>query len=263
VLKPKVTQVKRVEVGFRSGTEGVRGQTGTREIVSESLMLTGDENIIYINFTVFWVIKDAGKYLFAIRDADETVKDVAESAMREVIGRTPIASALAEGRQLVEQTTFTLIQEVLDFYGAGIQVTQVELQKVDPPAAVIDSFRDVQRARADQERLQNEAEAYRNDVIPRARGEAARLEQEAEAYKQEVLANAQGQTSRFLSVLEEYAQAKDVTRQRIYIETMEGVLRSMNKVIIDTKGGGQSVVPYLPLPELQKKTAPTAAGVAR
>lgn len=251
VLTPKVTRVNRVEIGFRAA-ETVRGGA-VRQIPEESLMLTGDENIVDINFTVFWVIRNAGEFLFNIRSPEQTVKAAAESAVRESIGQIPIALALAEGRREIEQNTLRLLQEVLDNYTAGILITQVQLQKVDPPGPVIDAFRDVQRARADQERLRNEAEAYRNDIIPRSRGEAERLVQEGEAYKQEVVARSEGDAQRFVSVYQAYRVAPDVTQQRIYLETMEDVLRNVNKVLIDKSGGGPGVVPYLPLPEIARR----------
>lgn len=249
---PKVTRVHETEVGFRSS--GEVGRAGViRQVPSEGLMLTGDENIIDINFVVFWLIKDAGLFLFKIQSPEQTVKDAAESSMREVIGKTEIAMALAEGRLDVEVQTQELLQSILDEYESGIQVTRVQLQKVDPPGAVIAAFRDVQAARADQERLRNEAEAYRNDIIPRARGESAQIVQEAEAYKQQIVAKAEGEAQRFLSVYTEYAQARDVTVRRIYLETMEEILSGMNKLIIDTQATGtQGVVPYLPLNELQR-----------
>lgn len=252
VITPKVTKVNRVEVGFRSNPDQ-RGTAGARNVPDESLMLTGDENIIDIQFAVFWVIKDAGQFLFNIRNPEDTVTAVAESAMREVIGKTEIAVALAEGRADIEQQTRNLVQKILDQYGAGVQITQVEMQKVDPPEAVIEAFRDVQRAKADEQRLINEAEGYKRDILPRARGDAERILQESEGYRQEVVAHAEGDAQRFLSIYEQYKQAKDVTRQRIYLETMEQVLSGMNKVIIDEKAeGARGVVPYLPLPELQR-----------
>ena len=176
--------------------------------------------------------------------------------MREVVGNTPIAAVLAEGRQQVEQGTQELLQGILDFYESGIVITELKLQKVDPPGAVIDAFRDVQRARADMERQRNEAESYSNDIIPRARGEAERMNQEAEAYKAEVVARSEGDAARFIAVYNEYSKAKDVTRNRIYLETMEEILAGMNKLIIDNKSGS-GVVPYLPLPELQKRSGGT------
>jgi membrane protease subunit HflK len=178
--------------------------------------------------------------------------------MREVIGRSPIQPILAEGRAKIEQDANVLLQRILDEYGAGVEITQLQLQKVDPPGPVVDAFRDVQRARADLERQRNEAEGYRNDVIPRARGEAERLIQEAEGYKQEVVARAEGDANRFLAVYRQYTLARDVTQQRIYLETMEEILRRTNKIIIDQAATGSSgVVPYLPLPELQRRQQQT------
>lgn len=244
---PKVTLVNRLEVGYRSGTDSRR--PGGGDILDESLMLTGDENIIDIDFTVLWVIKDAGNYLFKIRDPANTVKMAAESAMREVIGRTDIQPALTEARQDIEQQTKALLQTMLDEYQSGIEITQVQLQKVDPPAPVVDAFNDVQRARQDRERLRNEAEAYRNDIIPRARGEAEQLIQQASAYREQVVNLAQGDAQRFAQVLAAYSQAPEVTARRMYLETMQEVLGGTNKVIID-QNKGSGVVPFLPLNEL-------------
>ena len=172
--------------------------------------------------------------------------------MREVIAKSNIQPILTEGRSVIEQETETIIQQILDEYQSGIQVTQVQTQKADPPDQVIDAFRDVQAARADMERSKNEAEAYANDVIPRARGEAAKILQAAEAYQKEVVAKAEGEASRFLSIFNEYRKAKEVTQERMYLETMEKVLADIDKVIID-KDSGSGVVPYLPLPELKKE----------
>ncbi|MCH7555287.1 MAG: FtsH protease activity modulator HflK [Proteobacteria bacterium] len=254
VFKPKVTHVNRIEIGFRSGTEGNRGSSLQRQVPSESLMLTGDENIIDVNFVVLWVINDAGKYLFNIRDAAQSIRDVAESAMREVIGKTNADHARAEGRLEVEVKTRELLQKTLDEYGAGVLITQLQLQKVDPPEAVIDAFRDVQRARADRERAINDAQGYANSVIPQARGEAAHLLEEANAYKAEVVARSQGDAERFLAVYDAYKTGRAVTVKRIYLETMEEILKGMNKIIIDSKGASQGVLPYLPLGELQRST---------
>ena len=171
VLLPKVTKINRAEIGYRTLVDSNRGAF-TRPVPDESLMLTGDENIIDVKFTAFWRIRDAGQYLFNIQAPDRTVRDAAESAMREVIGKTRLQSALAEERFLLAQQTHELTQSILDYYGAGIEVTQIEPQDIGPPDAVIASFRDVQAARADQERAKNEAESYRNDIIPRARGAA-------------------------------------------------------------------------------------------
>ncbi len=253
VITPKVTRVNRVDVGFRSSGD-IGRNVPARDLPEESLMLTGDENIVDIDFAVFWLINDAGMFLFNIQQPEVTIKAVAESAMREIIGRTPIQLVLSEGRRDAEEEVHALTQQILDEYGAGVQVTEVRLQKVDPPGAVIDAFRDVQRSRADLERQRNEAEGYANDIIPRARGESAQVVQEAEAYKQETVAKAEGDAARFLSVYREYARAKEVTTRRIYLETMESVLKDMNKIIIDSRASGSGVVPYLALPEIQKRT---------
>ena len=267
---PQVTRVNREEVGFRSaGADFSRIQSSAavgdiRDVPAESLMLTGDQNIVDIDFAVLWVIKDAGQFLFNVENPAQTIKVAAESAMREVIGKNSIQRILTEGRGPIEVSTRTLLQQILDSYNAGIAINQITLAKVDPPSQVIDAFRDVQAARADRERLQNEAEAYRNDVVPRARGEAQRILQAAEGYKQEVVSNAQGEAARFTSVVDEYRQAKEVTMRRLYLETMEQVLRGTNKVIIDQKGGAPGVQPYLPLPELQRaRPVQPAQGAAR
>ncbi|MDB4119743.1 FtsH protease activity modulator HflK [Candidatus Pelagibacter sp.] len=253
VETPKVTKVNRIDIGFRSERDsGFSTGGGVADVPQESLMLTGDENIVNIDFSVFWVIKDAGKFLFEIQDPEGTVKAAAETAMREVIAKSDIQPILTEGRAKIEVETQEIIQSILDEYQSGIQVTQVQTQKADPPDQVIDAFRDVQAARADMERSKNEAEAYANDVIPRARGEAAKIMQAAEAYKQKVVAASEGEASRFLSIFNEYEKAKEVTQERMYLETMERVLADIDKVIIE-KGAGSGVVPYLPLPELGKK----------
>lgn len=251
-MTPKVTRVNQIQVGYRSAGELGRAQPA-RDVSEESLMLTGDENIIDIDFAMFWVIKDAGQYLFNIENPEETAKAAAESAMREVIGNKPIGDALAQNKQAIEDDVRELTQKILDSYEAGILIQQARLQKVDPPGAVIDAFRDVQRARADLERQRNEAESYANDILPRARGEAEEMLQQAEAYRQEVVARAEGDANRFLAVYKEFARARDVTTRRIYLETMEKVLGGINKIIID-KSSGSGVVPYLPLPELQKRS---------
>ena len=253
VLTPKVTKVNRMDIGFRSERDsGFTSGGGVADVPEESLMLTGDENIVNIDFSVFWVIKDAGNFLFRIQDPQGTVKAAAETAMREVIARSKIQPILTEGRSKIEIDTQQIIQDILDEYNSGIQITQVQTQKADPPDQVIDAFRDVQAARADMERSKNEAEAYANDVIPRARGEAQKILQAAEAYKKEVVAKAEGEASRFISIYNEYKNAKEVTQERMYLETMEKVLADIDKVIIE-KNAGSGVVPYLPLPELRKK----------
>ena len=253
VLKPKVTKVNRIEVGFRTSQSQFSQSTQARQVPEEALMLTGDENIVDLNFTVFWIIKDAKDFLFNIRNPEMTIKSVGESVMREKIGQTPIDPILSEGKSIVEEDAKNTLQEVLDYYNSGVLVTQVQLQKADPPELVIESYRDVQRAKTDEQRLKNEAEAYRNDIIPRARGEAEQMLQKAEGYKQEVVAKSKGEAERFISVYNSYKSSKDVTRQRIYLETLEQTLGNINKVIIDNDAQG-GIVPYLPLPEIKKRS---------
>ncbi len=246
-LTPAVTRINRTEVGYRAG--GIDPDTGRElaagDVPAESLMLTGDENIIDINLTVFWRIRDAGAYLFNTRHPDATVKSVAESVVREVIGRTPIQPALTEARARIEQDVTTDTQKILDQYGTGVEITQVQLQRVDPPAAVIDAFRDVQRATTEAEQMRNEAELYHNDIVPRARGDAARLVAEADGARQASIAEATGQAQRFLSVLTAYQAAKAVTLRRLYIETMQGILSRDQSLIVDDSLRG--LLPVLPL----------------
>jgi modulator of FtsH protease HflK len=247
-LTPQALRINRINIGF-----DMRGGTTMSDVPEESLMLTGDENIVDVDFSVFWKIKpdDVSDYLFNIQNPESTVKAVAESAMREVIGRTNIQGILTGARQTIETAVQELMQKTLDDYGAGIDVTQVQLQKVDPPAQVIDSFRDVQAARSDLERAQNEAQTYANRVVPEARGRASKILQDAQAYRSQTIADATGQASRFSQVYEQYKKAPDVTRQRMYLETMERILGGTNKTIIDTgPQTGPGVVPYLPLNNL-------------
>lgn len=253
VRLPKVTVANRIEIGFRGPTDSTRTRpTASQEVLDESLMLTGDENIVDIGFVVLWNIKDAAAYLFNIQDPEKTVKEVAESAMREVIGKSRVQDVLTEKRSEIEQAVQQLVQRTLDSYGAGINITQLQMQRAEAPAQVIDAFRDVAAAAIDQRRIENQAYAYSNKVIPEARGEVQRILQEAQAYKERVIAEADGEASRFLNVLEEYRKAPDLMRQRLYLETMERVLASTDKVIIDSNGG-QGVVPYLPLDQLQPR----------
>ena len=262
-LTPSVTRQNRMEIGYRSAEVPSARSGSSGQVPEEALMLTGDENIVDINFTVLWVVKDAKSYLFNIRNPEGTVKSAAESAMREIVGETPIAQALAEGRGKIETETQKLLQSILDSYGSGIEITLVQLQRVDPPNPVIESFRDVQRALADRERVRNEAEAYRNDILPRARGDAVKVRQDAEAYRAQVVAYAQGDADRFNSVYNAYKASEDVTAERLYLETMEDILKNATKVIIDKSAMGQSgVVPYLPLPSLAGAAPPAAAAPA-
>jgi modulator of FtsH protease HflK len=259
-LTPSVTRQNRMEIGYRSSEVPSARSGSSGQVPEEALMLTGDENIVDINFTVLWVVKDARSYLFNIRNPEGTVKSAAESAMREIVGETPIAQALAEGRGKIETDTQKLLQSILDSYGAGIEITLVQLQRVDPPAPVIESFRDVQRALADRARLRNEAESYRNDIVPKAHGAASQIEQDAEAYRAEIIARSQGDADRFIAVYNAYKASEDVTAERLYLETMEDILKNASKVIIDKSAMGQSgVVPYLPLPSLTGANPPLGA----
>jgi len=198
------------------------------------------------------VINNAENFLFNMQDPVGSVKAVAESSMREVVGRSNIQPILTQARQVTETAVQELMQQTLDEYGAGVQVTQVQLLKVDPPAEVIDAFRDVQAARADQERIQNEAQTYANRVIPEARGQASQITAAANAYRDRTVAEARGQADRFTKVREEYEKAPNVTRRRMFLETMESVLSDMDKIIVDEKSSGSGVVPYLPLNELSR-----------
>lgn len=261
VLLPKVTTINTINIGMRVGEDTRRGTSVMRDVPEESLMLTGDENIVDVDFAVFWRISDAEQYLFNVQNPEGTIKAVAESAMREVIGRTNIQPILTGARQNIENGVQELMQQVLNGYKAGVEITQVQLQKVDPPSQVIDAFRDVQAARADAERAQNEAQTYANRVLPEARGEASRIENSAQAYRERTVVEARGQAARFLKVYDEYQKAKEVTRQRMYLETMERVLGGVDKVIVDQSATrtGQGVVPVLPLPDaLRRAPAPAA-----
>ncbi len=254
VYTPKVTTVNRVDIGMRGAVSDRRGGGAViRDVPEESLMLTGDENIVDVDFSVFWIITDASKFLFNIQDAEGTVKAVAESTMREIIGQNNIQPILTEQRQRNEDMVKNLMQDTLDSYGAGIGITQVKMQKVDPPAAVIDAFRDVQAARADQERARNEANSYSNRVVPEAQGEAVRIRREAEAYREQTVAESDGEASRFAAILTEYQNAEGVTRQRMFLETIERVLGKSSTIVIDQKGG-TGVVPYLPLDQLNRSS---------
>ena len=250
VLTPEVTSDNRIEIGFRD----VSGNSSSRrDIADESQMITGDENIVDIDFVVFWRIADAGQYLFNLAEPDQTIKVTAEAVMREIIGRTAIQTALTEGRQDIQVQARQQLQDLLNEYGAGVRVRDVQLLAVDPPADVIDAFNEVQRARQDRDRLKNEAEAFSNDIVPRARGEAAKLVAEAEAYEAEVVNRASGDASRFDQIFQAYLKDKAVTKERIYIETVEEIFSNVDKIIIDSDAGS-GVVPYLPLKELNKST---------
>jgi membrane protease subunit HflK len=258
VLTPKALRVNKIDIGMRVVDDVRRGGTTVRDVPEESLMLTGDENIVDVDFSVLWKVKPdgVGQFLFNIQNPEGTVKAVAESAMREVIGRSEIQPILTGARQTTETAVQDLMQRTLDHYGAGIIIQQVQLQKVDPPAQVIDAFRDVQAARADLERAVNESQTYANRVLPEARGRVAQITQAAEAYRQQTVAEATGQTSRFLQIYEQYKKAPAVTRERMYLETMEHIFGGTDKIILDSGPGGSGVVPYLPLSELSRQPQP-------
>jgi membrane protease subunit HflK len=250
VITPDVTRENKIEIGYR-GFGG--GTANRRDVPDESKMITGDENNIDIDFVVFWKISDAGKYLFNLQDPPETVKVAAQSIMRDIIGQTKIQTALTGGRQNIQLTAKTLLQDLLNQYEAGVEIRDVQLLSVDPPQEVIDAFNDVQRARQDRDTLINEAEAIRNDIVPRARGEAAQMINESQAYESQVVNRAKGDADRFISVYESYKINPDVTTSRIYLETMEKVLVNVNKIIMDKSASSSGIVPYLPIDKLQNK----------
>ncbi len=252
VLLPKVTQINQIQLAVGASPTDAQTNRGGQ-------MLTGDENIVEADSTVFWKIRDPGKFLFRLDNPELAVKIAAEGALRDVISRTPIQAAMSNKRQQIADQMKALLQRILDEDQAGVEITEVQLQRVEPPLAVIDAFNDVQRARADQERARNEAQAYANDILPRARGDAERIRQDADAYKAQVVNLAQGEANAFLTILKSYQGAKDVTAWRLYLESISAVLKHASKVIVDTSGKGMtSVVPYLPLPDA-KPLAPTVA----
>ena len=252
-VTPKVEVIRKINVGFRTANDlGFSSNSNAeRKVAEESLMLSGDQNIADVQFTVLYKIKDAGNFLFKLRNPELTVKDMSESVMREVVGQRDLQFLLTEGRQEVEQVVRISLQDILDSYESGVLIQSIQLQSVDPPAQVIDAFDEVQRARQDKERLVNEANSYLNKIVPNARGESAKLIQEATAYKEQVVKQAEGVAQNFIDVYNSYKDAKDVTRRRIYLETLREVLEGPNKIILDDSGTGQGVVPYLPLNELK------------
>jgi len=237
VLRPQVTKTNQITIGG--------------EGADDNLMLTGDRNIVDVNIIVQWHIKEAGDFLFNIRNPAHNIQAVTESVIREIIGKMPIDRTFAEGRAEIQQKARDRVQAILDQYKAGIQITEVNLAEVNPPQPVIEAFREVDRAYADQERMFNEAEGYRNDVVPKARGEASHIVQEATGYKENAITTAQGQTSYFLAQLKEYEKNPELLKKRLYYETMEKVLKDANKVLVSGKGAGQ-VLPHLKLPSINE-----------
>lgn len=264
VLTPNVYERNQVEIGFRGGSSS---SSGNSIIEEESLMLTGDENIIQIEAVVQWHIEDVQKYLFEIRDPNEnqspdapkndTVKNAVEAAIREMVGQNNFEYVYTNGRNPIGEAAQTLAQKILDSYNSGIRIDSLALQQAQPPQEAIEAFIDVQKAKADRESTVNQAQAYFNQVTNEAQGQAEQIKRQAEGYKAEKIALAQGDAQRFLSVYEQYKNNPDVTSRRLYLETIEGIMQGMNKVLIDGNQGG--VVPYLPLDQLlkQQRNAPT------
>ena len=251
---PEVQKVRRVDIGYRNRSTRWGNDVDANnieDVAAESLILTKDENIVDTDFTVFWRIKDTAKFLFNIRNPEQTVKIAAESAMREIVGQTSFDNAVTIGREEIETLTKRLLQENLDSYNAGIEIEQVELQKSDPPSEVIDAFNDVQRARQDRDRLRNEAESYANSVVPEARGNAVRIIREAEGFKEKSIKESEGEAERFLKVYKEYKKSPEIVRKRIYLDTLANIYNKVDKVIIDPKAS--SVLPYIKLPDAEKK----------
>ncbi|SCX84701.1 FtsH protease activity modulator HflK [Thiohalorhabdus denitrificans] len=247
VHTPKVTQVRRIEVGFRDRP----GRQDSMHVPKEALMLTGDEAIVDLQFAVQYHISDAAKYLFEVSDPDGTVRSAAETAIREVVGQRPIDDVLTQARAEVAQQTQELMQSILNHYNTGLQVDDLALQSAQAPDPVRPAFRDVISAREDRTRAVNEAQAYANDILPRARGQAERILQEAEGYRARIVNAAQGSASRFRDVFEEYQNAPEVTSQRLYLETMERVLERNEKVMVDIPESGNLL--YLPIQEVLKQ----------
>jgi membrane protease subunit HflK len=260
VIKPPVTRILKEEFGFRTVSVGPPARY--QSVDPEALMLTGDENIVKLQFIVQFKVKTgptgATDFLFNVRDPQDTVRDAAEAAMREVLGRNDIDNALTEGKEQIQQDAQALLQRILDQYQVGLEVVTVKLQDVDPPNQVSDAFKDVISAQQDKERLINEARGYANDVVPKARGQAAQLLNEAQGYSAAKVQEASGAAQRFIALQDEYEKAKDVTRLRLYLETMEQVLPRVHKIILDDVAG-KSVVPYLPLDQVIKAKPAEAA----
>lgn len=247
IRKVNITQERSINLG------AVENRDVRNDAFTESHMLTGDENIVDINLTIVWRVDNAKDYAFNMQNPDQTVRVAAQSVLREIVGQSKMMPIISGDRGMVEDETKEELQKVLNEFGAGIKIVRVKLQKADPPRQVVDAFNEVQRAKADMERFKNEAEAYRNEILPKSRGEAAQRLQNAEAYKQAVVSKAKGEAERFLSVYQAYQSGKDVTIKRLYLETMEKVLGNSDKVIIDSGVKGNNVVPYLPLDKLRSQ----------
>jgi len=253
VTKLNVTLDRRIQIGF-SDSDNAGAQR--RDVAEESLMLTADANIVDIDVVVLWNIAEAEQYLFAIRNPEQTIKRVAESAIREAVGQTRLQTIITQGRDEVALRIQKVMQTILDSYKSGVAIRQVLIQEATVHPEVLEAYNDVAASRQDAERFQNEATIYRNDIVPRARGEAIKMLQDAEAYKQQVIARATGDAKRFEETLEAYRTGKDVTRDRFYIETMEIILSNANRMIIDQEAGSTGVVPVLPLDGFRRAAEP-------
>ena len=239
IIKESISNIKTEEFGFSSNNNKIN----KKELDAESLMLTGDENIVDIEFQVQWQIEDIRDFTFNVAEGNRTIRKTAESAMREVIARTPIVEALSDGKKKIEDEVKDLLQQILDSYKMGVHIHLVQLRRVDPPLEVIDSFRDVQTAKADKEKEINQAQSYANDIIPRARGEASQIVEDAEAFRKMIVADATGESERFISVYKQYVNAKHITKKRIYLETMEEIYGNNNKIFIDKSASKSVFIP--------------------
>ncbi len=253
VQKVNVTELRKMEIGQTVQRTSSRNNSNRNaSTTNESLMLTSDRNIVELQMDLQWNIKSAEDYLFNIKDPDHTIKKVTESAIREVVGQTDMFPIITSGRAILANKTKEIIQRNLDEYQSGVNILQVLIQKAEVHPQVQSAFQDVQSAKQDAEDTENKAQAYREDILPRARGKAIELKQEAEAYRQSQIAKAEGDADRFNAVYKAYLSGKDVTKERIFIETMENVFQNAQKIILDNNDGNQGVVPYLPLNELSQ-----------
>ncbi|MFK8039906.1 MAG: FtsH protease activity modulator HflK [Rickettsiaceae bacterium] len=242
VIIEKINQSRRIEIGYRSGMISTNRSSSNNNISSESSMLTGDENIVELYADIMWHINDIEKYVFALVNPEDTVKTVSESAIREVIGKTPILSILSNQKQEITDNVEQLIQEILDMYGVGVTIEMVQLLKAEPPAEVIDSYRDVQTAKADKERIINQAYSYSNDILPAARGKAEKITQAAEAYKESIVAKAKGDAHKFTAIYTQYLKNKQLTKDRFYLDSMQSILQNVKKFVI---GNHNNFLPHM------------------
>jgi membrane protease subunit HflK len=252
-----IDTVERVVTTVNQTQIGVSGNSGSRASANDGLMLSGDQNIVDVQFSVFWFISDPTAYIFNVRDQDSMVRNAAESAMREVVGRRPAQEVYSDDRAGIQAEVLQITQTTLQNYGLGVTISQILIENASPPSEVIDAFNEVQRARQDETRLQEEARSYANTLLGDARGRAAALREEAAAYTNRVVQEATGEAERFNAVYAEYVNAPEVTRKRLFLETMEQVLGASQKVLVENGAGGSGVVPYLPLPELRSRTTTT------